>query len=176
MTTKGAVRPVDNPVLIGANRPECARMWPEQQSGPGDVREHVVSPGPDPFREGLSMDSTARPTPASYYSAGQWYTPQRYVIGWRDHDVIKVGYTSIGRRRYGRFLTRGGELLDLHTSTDALDAERHLQQALARYWPAAFGDSTEAVPLLGPRGSGWLECYRIPAADWPRVIAYAGGV
>lgn len=126
----------------------------------------------------FNVDVGGKPAPEAHYSSGRWYLPQRYVIGWPAHDIVKVGTTSSGRRRYGAFLTRGGELLDLrnYRGTEYLDAERALQATLGTHWTLAFAHRDEAVPFLGHRGSGWLECYRIPAADWPRVIAYAGGV
>lgn len=122
-------------------------------------------------------DVGTRPAPEAYYSSGRWLLPQRYVIGWRDHDLVKVGTTTLGRRRYGMFLARGGEVLDLrnYKSCGDLDAELSLQSVLDDHWPRAFASRHEAAPFLGNKGSGWTECFRIPTHDWSRVLEHAGG-
>lgn len=102
------------------------------------------------------------------YSAGRWLQPQRYVVGWPS-GIVKVGSTFNGRQRWGAFLSRGGELLDLASFVDDTDAEVRLQTKLCELYPPAFTSKEQAVPFLGSRGAGYLECYRIPPDDWPSI-------
>ena len=108
--------------------------------------------------------------PHRYRSSGKWYSPQVYVIGWPD-GIVKVGSTSNGRQRWGKFLTRGGVMLDLAYFEDG-DTEVWLQEQIGALYPRAFQFKHESLPYLGD-GCGYLECYRIPVGDWPALIELA---
>lgn len=113
--------------------------------------------------------------PTPHLSAGKWLESQRYVIGWAD-GVVKIGSTSHGRQRWGRFVNNGGKLLDLakyERLMEALDGEIWLREKIARTYPRAFNEKHESLAHLGPSGGGYLECYRIPVDDWPRIIEIA---
>lgn len=102
--------------------------------------------------------------------------PQRYVVGWWE-GVIKIGYTSNGRERWGKFLNRGADLLDLSyypTVDHALEAELWLQEQVGASYPRAFSRRKDAATRLSNGGSGYLECYRVPASKWPELIELAG--
>lgn len=111
--------------------------------------------------------------PVRYRSAGKWYSPQMYVVGWPD-GIVKVGCTANGRTRWGKFLTRGAVLLDLayFGGIDDMNAELWLQDQLEARYPRAFKSKAESLPYLGD-GCGYLECYRIPASEWPAVVELA---
>jgi hypothetical protein len=97
-----------------------------------------------------------------------------YVVGWPD-GIVKVGYTSQGRERWGKFLARGGVMLDISyfAGIDAVHAEVWLQEHLAARYPLAFDSKEESKPYLGSNGCGYLECYRIPVRDWPALVELA---
>lgn len=103
-----------------------------------------------------------------------WRKPQTYVIGWPD-GIVKVGCTSLGRERWGRFLARGGSMLDLsfYVGADAVDAESWLEDRLSEKYQPAFRSKEESKPYLGSSGSGYMECYRVPVSDWPALIELA---
>lgn len=113
--------------------------------------------------------------PVPHLSAGRYLVPQRYVIGWPD-GVVKVGNTWHGRRRWGRFVARGGKLIDLahyeHLG-EALEGEQWLQKQLARRYRPAFREKQDSLQHLGASGGGWLECFAVPPEDWPEILALA---
>lgn len=121
---------------------------------------------------------SVRPHEHAYYSAGRWLLNQLYVIGWPDLEIIKVGTTSVGRRRYGPFLARGGEMLSLasYPSCEHLDEESRLQSEMRARWPPAFSSKVDASSALGGHGGGYLECFRVPLSDWPEVVGLLRGV
>ena len=112
------------------------------------------------------------PHPFAYYSSGRWLLSQLYVVGWAANGVIKIGVTANGRERYGPFLARGAELLMLNSYRpgDTVNEESRLAGVLSGHWPSAFGSKEEAAPLLGKRGAGWMECYRVPVNEWGKVL------
>ena len=113
--------------------------------------------------------------PVAHYSAGRNYYPQRYVIGWSD-GIVKVGSTWNGKRRWGRFTSRGGVMLDLAyygPEHSDVDAESWLQHQMAKRYRRAFNSSGESTQYLGSSGSGYLECYAIPPEKWPEIIELA---
>lgn len=113
---------------------------------------------------------------APYMSAGRWHLSERYIVGWPDHGVVKVGTTSIGRRRYGLFLARGGTMIHNQAfppGMHSFSSESRIERILAAAGPRAFADKTEAAPLLGNRGAGYLECYRIDTKFWPFIADLA---
>jgi hypothetical protein len=112
--------------------------------------------------------------PYQYRSAGKWYSSQMYVIGWPD-GIVKVGSTGNGRERWGKFLSRGGVMLDLAYFKDCgdLHAETWLQEQLDGLYPRAFNAKHESLPYLGD-GCGYMECYRIPRDEWELVVEIAG--
>lgn len=112
---------------------------------------------------------------ARHRSAGRWLTSARYIVGWESDGIIKVGSTMFGRARYGKFLSRGAEIVDLAyypELIDSLHAETWLLRRLGREFPAAFSDREEAMEHL-PLGGGWTECFAVPACDWPTVVQMA---
>lgn len=117
---------------------------------------------------------TENPTP--HMSAGKLYTAQRYVVGWQD-GIVKVGSTMTGRARWGIFLNRGARMLDLaqyQKLCDDLEAETWLHHQIACMgYKKAFESVEQSTQYLGPRGRGYLECYRIPVEDWPKIIEIA---
>lgn len=113
--------------------------------------------------------------PAPHLSAGRLLTPQRYVVGWVD-GVVKIGNTNHGQRRWGTFLARGGQMLDLAEYGElihGLEAEQWLQAQINKKYRRAFTDRIQAAERLGNRGAGWYECYAIPTEDWPQLINLA---
>lgn len=123
------------------------------------------------------MAKPPKPHEHAYYSAGRWLLGQAYIVGWPIEGIVKAGYTSVGRRRYGAFLSRGADLLYLEAfpALGAFDAEKRLGDAMGARWPSAFANKEEAAPYLGSRGAGYLECYRIPVEDWQDVIDLSRG-
>ena len=79
--------------------------------------------------------------PVPHLSAGRYYTPQRYVIGWPSLDLVKIGSTS-NKARVRRFMrTDGAELIDLAyyaAMADDLRAESWLHSHALVQWSAAF--------------------------------------
>jgi hypothetical protein len=83
-----------------------------------------------------------------------------YVVRWPD-GVVKVGITE--RQRYKSFVARGGQVVALAHGRciwSESEAEERGQLYLGARFPMAFRDRDEAVPSLGSRGGGWMECYR----------------
>lgn len=109
-------------------------------------------------------------------SAGKLYTAQRYLVGWPG-GIVKVGSTMIGRARWGAFLNRGATMLDLaqyQNLCDDLVAETWLQEQIVGLgYSQAFEYKDDATEYLGARARGYLECYRIPVEDWPKIIEIA---
>lgn len=118
------------------------------------------------------------PHPHAHYSAGRWLLSQLYIVGWPEFDVVKIGITSNGRERYGPFLARGAEMLLLSTYPfgDNLNEEQRMRELLSLRWPPAFESKEESMLMLGRRGSGWMECYRIPVDEWGGLVAELGQV
>lgn len=113
--------------------------------------------------------------PVPHLSRGRHLVPQRYVIGW-ECGVVKVGETWLGHRRYGKFLGRGGIMLDLafyaHLG-ESLEAEGWLQNELSGIYEPAFSDRADASDLLGGAGAGHTECFAVPPSDWPAIVELA---
>lgn len=115
--------------------------------------------------------------PMPHLSAGRYLVPQRYVIGWPD-GVIKIGKTMHGRRRWGRFLSSGGTMLDLayyEDIRDALRGEQWLDRQVHRKYRRAFRNRESAASHIGPSG-GHSECYLVPPEDWPSIVELARSV
>ena len=113
--------------------------------------------------------------PFHFTSAGKIYSPQRYLVGWPD-GIVKVGSTDNGRKRWGPFLRRGAEMLDLANygkDGSEMHAELWLQAQLRSRFSRAFASKPEAAPYLGSRGAGYLECYSIPVSRWPEIVDLA---
>lgn len=100
-------------------------------------------------------------------------TPQRYVVGWHDAGIVKVGSTTLGRQRWGAYLSRGATMLDLGYFNHAVTAEIYMQTVLAAEYPRAFKAPEQAIPYLGTTGSGYTECFRVPPADWGIILEIA---
>lgn len=113
--------------------------------------------------------------PVRHLSRGGWLVATRYVVGWPDAGIVKVGSSIHGRARYGKFLSRGAEVVDIAQYPelmDSLHAEYWLMDRLDKEYSCAFKDRSEAVEIL-PQGAGWTECYAVPKADWAHVIELA---
>lgn len=104
-------------------------------------------------------------------AASRYRGSQLYVVGWAELEIVKVGWTSLGRRRWGRFLASGGELLFVHNGPESGKAEHTLERSLIRY-PRAFQRREESLGIL-PKGGGYTECRRIPPSQWGHVIDLA---
>jgi len=117
-------------------------------------------------------------SPTYHLSAGRYLCPARYLVGWPE-GIVKAGSTwARGRQRWGGFLCRGATLLDLSYYADLSEpllAELWLEQRIRSTYPEAFNSREEARPYLGGTGGGWTECYRVPVADWPALVALARG-
>lgn len=107
-----------------------------------------------------------------HLSAGRYLAARRYVIGWAEHDLVKIGCTS-GAARVKRFTRiRGAELIDMayyDRLWDDVNAEVWLDQAASALWPSAFKRKDDARFLLGTDCGGWTEFLRIPVEDWPEL-------
>ena len=116
-----------------------------------------------------------KPHPYAFYSSGRWLLGQLYIVGWSEEGVVKAGVTMNGRQRFGPFLARGAEMLHLEAFEAGGDvaAEQRVHDALSARWPRAFASKAEAAPLLGRKGSGYLECYRVPYAEWHSALRIA---
>lgn len=98
---------------------------------------------------------------------------QRYVVGWADLGIIKVGCTSNGRARWGPFLARGAVMIDLACYECAVDAEVRLDKALREFYRPAFRNKQDAKEILGSGGAGYLECLSVPVSEWAHVARLA---
>lgn len=112
--------------------------------------------------------------PHEVYQSQQRFE-QRYIVGWAEHDIIKVGVTGGYGKRWRRFTANGAEMLDLATYVDVCAAEARIRASLALMFPPAFHHPAEARELLGTGGSGYTECFSIPIEAWPMVIHIAQG-
>jgi len=113
--------------------------------------------------------------PVPHYSRGRNLHSQRYLVGWED-GIVKVGSTSHGRQRWGKFLNRGGTMLDLAYYADLSDdlrGEMWLERQIRNQYPPAFQHKEQSLPYLGPSGGGYLECFAVPVEDWPKIIELA---
>jgi hypothetical protein len=94
---------------------------------------------------------------------------RRYVIGWPEHGVVKIGCSS-GPERVKRFLrTTGAELIDLafyERLYDDVRSESWLAIQAGRIWPSAWRTKDEARSLMGNNTGGWTEFYAIPVDEW----------
>src|SRR5690242_4261305 len=107
----------------------------------------------------LLPDSPPRRTaePLLHRSAGRDLFAQRYVVGWPERDLVKIGCGSTQRvRRFTR--TLGAELIDLAYYAHLYDdvrAESWLDRQASRLWPDAFGSKDEARLFMGSNTDGW---------------------
>ncbi len=110
------------------------------------------------------------------HGKGRSFGPSRYVIAWPD-GIVKIGITSLGRRRWGMFLARGGTMLDLafYESVDeSVQAEVWLERTVALMgYGRPFAHKSDAERHLGNRGGGYTECHSIPVSDWPEIVQLA---
>ena len=120
---------------------------------------------------------SSQPHELAHYSAGRWLLSQVYIAGWPAIDVVKAGYTSAGRTRFGPYLARGGELLYLQSfeGIEALNVESQVQEEMRSRWPLAFASKADAAAHLGRNGAGYSECFQVPVAQWHEVIDIAKG-
>lgn len=89
--------------------------------------------------------------------------PIVYLVWWPQERIFKVGYSE--HQRWRIFTLRGAELVQLRDFGSALDAARFetdCHHALRKVCRRGFQGRTEAVPLLGCAGAGWMECFAIP--------------
>jgi hypothetical protein len=101
-----------------------------------------------------------------------------YVVAWPTDGIVKVGMTS--HKRYRAFLNRGAELLALvnaKTVTEACDLEDAVRRSIRPFMVGgAFVHKAEAVPYLGGRGGGYMECSRLGASDLTMLRAMLGAM
>lgn len=97
------------------------------------------------------------------------HVPSVYLVGWDDALIIKPGYT--GCRRYRKFEIREATTYGVWGGTgarpwrEALLTENALGRILRAHCESAFTSAVDAIPYLGARGGGYLECYRAPDRD-----------
>lgn len=97
----------------------------------------------------------------------------RYVVGWPEAGVVKVGITRCGPGRWQGFIDRGADLIALHEFEDPVGPERHLLATLTMRYPRAFASSSDAEECLGQHGAGFTECFAVPRGHWQAVAALA---
>ena len=93
-----------------------------------------------------------------------------YVIGWSQLDVMKVGVGK-GNYRERQFINCGARLLDYYMEDSDPFGLEAVAESVIRDYPQPFATRLEAIGICGRKGSGFLECRLIPAADWPDVLA-----
>jgi hypothetical protein len=93
-----------------------------------------------------------------------------YVVSWDALGIVKVGTTNC--QRWRTFVLRGARLVGVRTMKGAFDLEGAAHQAIASQWKPAFADRTAAAPFLGNQGSGWCECYLMPAHEAVAVLKH----
>lgn len=118
----------------------------------------VISTNVSAFKR-LSLEPLNRPPQYPLHK-------QRYVVGWPELDVIKIGSTLRGRARWGTFLNRGGVMIDLACFDDSISAEVYLENIVSMFYNRAFDSKHEAKHILGNNGAGYLECFNVPLSDW----------
>jgi hypothetical protein len=87
-----------------------------------------------------------------------------YLVYWPQIRVLKVGFAS-DKSRWRAFCIRGANLLavkEFDNSTEGYAFEDACHMALGTVCRRAFNKSEEAVPYLGGRGGGYVECYSVP--------------
>ena len=109
--------------------------------------------------------------PVFHRSAGRDLFAQRYVIGWPEHGLVKIG--SGNGRRVKRFTsTPGAELIDIAYYAHLYDdvrSEVWLDRQAGLRWPQAFQFKHEARFLMGNNTAGWTEFRSIPVEEWPEL-------
>ena len=101
---------------------------------------------------------------------------ERYIVGWPGRGVIKVGTTHVGRSRWGKFLCRGGEMLDqafYENPVECAADEVWLQDKLSESYEEAFQKKADAIDFIGGDGSGWRECFAVPESHWGAIVQIA---
>jgi hypothetical protein len=114
-------------------------------------------------------------SPFRFMSAGKWLTPERYIVGWPGHGIVKVGTTDHGRRRWAKFLGTGAQIIcrDFYdVPIHSLYAELWMHEVLGAEFPKAFQSKDSSRALLGD-GGGWLECFSVPTSEWDLVVDVA---
>lgn len=110
--------------------------------------------------------------PIPHLSAGRHLFAQRYVVGWPQHGLVKIGCSS-SHQRVRRFLrTQGAELIDLAYYEHLFDdvrSETWLSTAALTEWPRAWENKDHARFLMGSDTAGWTEFLAVPVADWPTL-------
>lgn len=97
-----------------------------------------------------------------------------YIVSWRQHGIVKPGYTS--QHRYRTFTSKGARLLYLFEAPplmcmNALLLEWDIAEALHMAGAVpAFACRDDSADFMGPRGGGWRECWRIPEDDAVRAV------
>lgn len=122
----------------------------------------------DPDLHGLPARTAE---PVLKLSAGRYLYAQRYVIGWAEHGLVKIGCGN--RSRVQRFMrTRGAELIDLayyEHLYDDVRSEVWLDKQANLRWPRAWSFKHEARFLMGNNTGGWTEFYAIPVDEWDEL-------
>lgn len=85
-----------------------------------------------------------------------------YFVSWDGHGIVKAGSTQL--KRWRLFTSRGARLralYEVHTSTEMYALETCFLASLADSGIPAFDSAADAVPFLGDKGAGYMECYRL---------------
>ena len=115
-----------------------------------------------------AVDATAAPPRLSP-------TGTLYVVGWRNHGIMKVGVTRQGSKRWQSFVETGAEVLSIRESHAVAAVERAVLDRMRALYPPAFKDARQAAEVLA-RAGGFTECFTVPLDQWERALDMIEGV
>lgn len=98
-----------------------------------------------------------------------------YVVGWRDHGIMKVGVTRQGPERWQAFVETGAEVLSLQESRAVAAYERAALERMRALYPPAFKDAHQATEVLA-RAGGFTECFAVPLDQWGSALDMIEGI
>ena len=98
-----------------------------------------------------------------------------YVVGWRNHGIMKVGVTRQGPKRWQAFVETGAEVLSLRESHAVSAVERAVLDRMRALYPPAFKDAHQAAEVLA-RAGGFTECFAVPLDQWGSALETIEGV
>jgi len=99
------------------------------------------------------------------------HKPTVYAVHWPEINVFKIGYSE--QKRWRAFELRGANILALQ-EFDVFDLAYYFEYLCHRAaWEVcrpAFSSAHKAVPYLGGRGGGYVECCQVPGDLMPWEI------
>jgi hypothetical protein len=96
--------------------------------------------------------------------------PVLYLTSWDKDKIIKIGFSS--RRRWRSF--KGARVvltIPFQAACPGYDFELDCHLLAFLIWPQAFATREDAIPFLGGKGAGYLECYRVTADEGLELLA-----